>query len=80
VGTRRWGVMGYTARLAGELSVPRAALGFCTAWQQVGDRALESGCGKSVFAPCLGFPAYKMEKGQESKQVLIIAQRKVLAQ
>lgn len=34
----------------------------------------------SIFAPCLGFPACEMEKGQESKQVSILAQPKVLAQ
>lgn len=40
-----------------------------------------SGCRMStLLALCLGFPAYKTEKGQESKQVLIIAQPKVLAQ
>lgn len=33
-----------------------------------------------LLALCLGFPACEMEKGQESKRVLIIAQLKVLAQ
>lgn len=40
----------------------------------------QSGCRMSIFVLCLRFPAYKMEKSQESKQVLIIAQPKVLAQ
>lgn len=43
------------------------------------DRVLESGCRMSILlALCLRFPAYKMKKGPESRQVLIAAQPKVL--
>lgn len=43
------------------------------------DHALESGSRTSILlALCLHFPAYKMKKGLESRQVLITAQPKVL--